>query len=207
MKTLTILFLALTAPLAFAQDITLPAPQTDGGKPLMQALAARQSSRQFAARALPPQTLSNLLWAAYGFNRPDKRTAPSARNQQEMEIYVFLKDGVYLYDAKANQLVQKIAGDHRSAAGKQPFAATAAADLLLVGDLSKLDRDLVHADCGFISQNIYLFCASEGLSTVVCARIDSPALAKLLGLQGQKEALYNQCVGYPPEQSGEPSEP
>ena len=199
MKTIVILLLALTASLAFAQDIALPAPQTTGGKPLMQALAARQSAREFADRELPPQTLSNLLWAAYGFNRPGKRTAPSARNQQELELYVFLKQGVYLYDAKTNKLLKKIDGDQRQAAGKQGFAATAAADIVIVGDLAKLGRDNVYADSGFVSQNIYLFCASEGLSTVVCGMIDRPALATLLGLKDQKEALYNQCVGYPPE--------
>jgi len=198
MKTIALLLLALTAPLVFAQDITLPAPQTDGGKPLMQALAARKSARQFADRALAPQTLSNLLWAAYGFNRPDKRTAPSARNKQEMEVYVFLKDGVYLYDAKANKLLQKAAGDHRATAGTQAFVATAPVNLVLVADLSALDRELLHADCGFISQNVYLFCASEGLATVVRAGVDKPALAKLLGLRDQQEALYNQCIGYPP---------
>lgn len=198
MKTIITLLLALAAPLAFAQDITLPAPQTGGGKPLMQALAARQSSRQFADRALEPQTLSNLLWAAYGFNRPGKRTAPSAKNQQEMEIYVFLKDGVYLYDAQANKLLQKVAGDHRITAGTQAFVATAPVNLVLVGDLSKLDRELIHADSGFISQNVYLFCASEGLATVVRAGLDKPALAKLLGLRDRQEAFYNQCIGYPP---------
>ncbi|XHR30864.1 MAG: SagB/ThcOx family dehydrogenase [Chthoniobacteraceae bacterium] len=198
MKAIVTLLLALSASLAFAQDITLPAPQTNGGKPLMQALAARQSSRQFADRDLAPQTLSNLLWAAYGFNRPDKRTAPSAKNQQEMEVYVFLKDGVYLYDAKANKLLQKVAGDHRKTAGTQAFVATAPVNLILVGDLSKLERELIHADCGFISQNVYLFCASEGLATVVRAGMDKPALAKLLGLRDQQEAFYNQCIGYPP---------
>jgi nitroreductase len=199
MKTIVALILVLTAPLAFAQDITLPAPQTDGGKPLMQALAARRSARQYSDRALAPQTLSNLLWAAYGFNRPGKRTVPSAKNQQEMEIYVFLKDGVYLYDAQANKLLQKATGDHRSTAGTQAFVPTAPLNLVFVGDLSKLDRELIHADCGFISQDVYLFCASEGLATVVRAGVDKPALAKLLGLRSQQEAFYNQCVGYPPE--------
>lgn len=198
MKTIAALLFFLAAPLAFAQDIALPAPQTDGGKPLMQALAARQSGRQYSDRELAPQTLSNLLWAAYGFNRPGKRTAPSARNRQEMEVYVFLKDGVYLYDAKANKLIQKAAGDHRASAGTQAFVATAPVNLVMVGDLSKNERELIHADCGFISQNVYLFCASEGLATVVRAGVDKPALAKLLGLRDQQEAFYNQCIGYPP---------
>lgn len=198
MKIIIALLFSLAAPLAFAQDIALPAPQTNGGKPLMQALAARQSGRQYSDRDLAPQTLSNLLWAAYGFNRPEKRTAPSARNRQEMEVYVFLKDGVYLYDAKANKLIQKAAGDHRATAGTQAFVATAPVNLVLVGDLSKNERELIHADSGFISQNVYLFCASEGLATVVRAGVDKPALAKLLGLREQQEAFYNQCIGYPP---------
>ncbi|MDR1192549.1 MAG: SagB/ThcOx family dehydrogenase [Verrucomicrobiales bacterium] len=182
-----------------APDLPLPAPQKTGGQPLMLALAGRHSSRQFANRDLDQQTLANLLWAANGFNRADKRTAPSAKNQQEIDVYVFLKTGAYFYDARANALILRAAGDHRKTAGTQEFVATAPVNLVLVANLDKAaSREMAHADCGFISQNVYLYCASENLATVVRAGVDKKALAELLKLSDKQEALYNQPIGYPP---------
>ncbi|MDR0534228.1 MAG: SagB/ThcOx family dehydrogenase [Verrucomicrobiales bacterium] len=201
MKTLLPLILALTVipSLASAQDLRLPAPQKTGGKPLMQALAERKSTRQYANRDLDQQTLANLLWAAYGFNREDKRTVPSSQNRQEIDLYVFLKSGVYLYDAKANTLIAKASGDHRKTAGTQEYVATAPLNLVYVANLDKAsNRDAACIDCGFIGQNVYLFCASENLVTVLRAGLDKKALSELLKLNANQEALYNQCVGYPP---------
>ncbi len=173
-----VLFVAC-AVVAVAQEpapIKLPAPNTVGGKPLMQALKDRQSAREFGAEKLSPQVLSNLLWAAWGINRPDgHRTAPSASNKQEVDVYVTLPEGAYLYDAKANTLALVTAGDLRAATGTQPFPATAALNLVYVADLAKAGRSAtdpqqmlnVGADVGFIAENAYLFCASEGLATVV----------------------------------------
>lgn len=187
--------------------VLLPPPQTDGGKPLMQALALRATSRAFAPDPIPAQTLSNLLWAAWGINRPaeGKRTAPSARNWQEIDLMVVRADGTFLYDAAANRLRPVAAGDHRALAGVQPFVRDAPLTLLLVADTSRMkgadkdpaQRQWMWADAGFISQNIYLFCASEGLATGVRALVDRPALAKALGLEENQVILLAQCVGRP----------
>ncbi len=191
--------LTFASSLASAQNLELPVPRKTGGKPLLTALAERQSTRQYAGRDLDRQTLSDLLWAADGFNRADKRTVPSSKNKQEIDVYVFLKSGVYLYDAKANALVLKVGGDHRKTAGTQEYVATAPVSLIYVANLDKAtDRESAHTDCGFIGQNVYLFCASENLATVFRAGIDKKAIAGLLKLTAGQEALYNQPVGYPP---------
>jgi nitroreductase len=179
---------------------------TDGGKPLMSALKARSSAREFSADALAPQTLSNLLWAAWGINRPDgRRTAPSASNRQEIDIYVTLPGGAYLWDAKANVLNPVAAGDHRAETGTQPFPATAPLNLVYVADMTKLTRPAtdpqqmmnVGADAGFIAENVYLFCASEGLATVVRASVAKEALAKTLQLRETQVIVLAQTVGFP----------
>lgn len=195
--------------LAAAQElaaIKLPPPQLDGGKPLMQALKARQSIREYSGDPLPAQVLSNLLWAAWGINRPDgHRTAPSASNKQEIDLYVTLPAGAYLYDAKGHILTPVVAGDLRAATGTQPFPATAALNLVYVADMSKAGRPAtdpqqamnVGADAGYISANAYLFCASEGLATVVRASVDKAALAKALKLRESQVIVLAQSVGYP----------
>jgi len=191
-----------------AQDrkpVKLPPPQTDGGRPLMQVLKDRKSTREFGPGTLSPQTLSNLLWAAFGINRPDgRRTAPSAMNWQEVSIYVATPEGVYIYDAKDNALNPVLAGDFRAAMGTQSYVKDAAVNLAYVSDLSKTDNAASSeaelysaADVGFIAQNVYLYCASEGLATVVRAGIDKPALAKALNLQPQQKIILAQSVGYP----------
>ncbi len=199
MKTTTILAMFLCASLGLAaQDISLPKPKTTGGMPLMEALSKRQSSREFSTRDLDNQTLSNLLWAAWGFNRADKRTAPSSQNKQELELYVVIKSGAYLYDAKNNVLKQVAKGDHRKTAGTQEFVATAALNIVFVADKSKnTTLNPSYTNSGFISQNIYLFCASEGLSTVVRGMFKADELGKLLQLPETKTAILTQTVGYP----------
>jgi len=187
------------------KPVTLPSPQTAGGRPLMEVLKDRKSTREFGSAALSPQTLSNLLWAAFGINRPDgHRTAPSAMNWQEVSIYVATPEGVYIYDAKANVLNPALAGDFRAATGTQSFVKDAAVNLIYVADLSKTgsvassDAELyTAADVGFIAQNVYLYCASEGLATVVRGSIDKPALAKTLNLGSHQKIILAQSVGYP----------
>jgi SagB-type dehydrogenase family enzyme len=188
------------------QDVSLPTPRMEGGKPLMQALKERQSSRAFSQKKLPVQVVADLLWAAFGINRPDsgKRTAPSAKNRQEVEIYAIMEDGAYLYDAKANSLRAVAKGDLRKLAGTQEFVATAPLNLVYVADITKMkgasaEDQLLYsaADTGFISQNVYLFCASEGLATVVRASVDRKALAEALKLPEQKKITLAQTVGYP----------
>jgi len=187
--------------------IQLPNPQKEGGKPLMSVLNERMSARTFTSDKLPMQTLSNLLWAAFGINRPDgRRTAPSAKNWQETDIYVATADGVYLYDAKKNVLDTIATGDIRAITGEQPYVKDAPVVLIYVADYSKVDAGsldkqlLVGADTGLISENVYLFCASEGLATVVRALIDRDALAKELKLRPDQKIILDQCVGYPKKQ-------
>ena len=203
--TLATFGLSLSLAAQALKPVKLPPPQTEGGRPLMQALKDRKSTREFGPGALSPQTLSNLLWAAFGINRPDgHRTAPSALNWQEVSIYVATPEGVYLYDAGQNSLNPVLAGDYRAATGTQAFVKDAAVNLVYVSDLSKTSRAspsdaemYTAADVGFISQNVYLFCASEGLATVVRGSVDRPALAKTLNLQPSQKIILAQSVGYP----------
>ncbi|MFP5213931.1 MAG: nitroreductase family protein [Acidobacteriota bacterium] len=186
-----------------ADPVQLPAPQTEGGKPLMQALKDRRTQRAFSEEKLPMQTLSNLLWAAFGINRPDgRRTAPSAKNWQEIDIYVATPDGLFLWDAKRNALDPVSPKDGRAMTGTQAYVKDASIDLVFVADYSKVDgggadKDLlVGADTGFISQNVYLFCASENLATVVRAGIDREALGKELKLKPGQKIILAQSIGY-----------
>ncbi len=186
------------------KSIQLPPPQTSGGRPLMQVLKERQTRREFRSEKLPMQVLSNLLWAAFGINRPDgRRTAPSAMNWQEIDIYVATRDGLFLYNAKANRLDSVLAKDVRAATGTQAFVATAPVNLVYIADLSKTGHSgaetefFTAADVGFIGENVYLFCASEGLATVVRGSVDRPVLAKIMKLTPDQKILLAQSVGYP----------
>ncbi len=187
------------------KEIKLVAPQTEGGMPLMQALKARQTSRAFSGEALPDKVMSNLLWAAVGINRPDgKRTAPTAMNRQEIDVYVAMEKGLYLYDAKAHSLKPVLKKDLRVATGKQPFVGDAPVNLVFVADYSRMtmmreqDKDFYAAtDTGFVSQNVYLYCASEGLATVVRGYLDRDMLAKEMGLRSDQKVILAQTVGYP----------
>jgi len=184
--------------------VQLPSPQIEGGKPLMQALKDRMSTRTFSEEKLSLQTLSNLLWAAFGINRPDgRRTAPSARNWQEIDIYVATPDGLFQWDAHKNLLNPILDKDIRGLTGNQPFVKEAAINLVYVADYTRVtgegaNKDVwVGADVGFISQNVYLYCASEGLATVVRANVDRDALAKEMKLKPEQKIMFAQSVGYP----------
>jgi SagB-type dehydrogenase family enzyme len=189
------------------KTVPLPKPQITGGKPLMQALNERMTRREFSPEILPQQMLANLLWAAFGVNRPDgRRTAPSASNMQELDVYAVTADGVYLYDAKAHALQLHLKEDLRAATGSQAWIATAPLNLLYVADYSKMGqrteeskRENSGTDSGFIAQNVYLFCASEGLATVVRGGIDRPAVEKALKLRPDQHVVLAQTVGYPPK--------
>ena len=185
------------------QTIDLPKPQTDGGKPLMQVLKARQSGREFAAEKLPLPVLSNLLWAAWGVSRADgRRTAPSASNRQEIDVYLAMADGLYLYEAAQHRLQLVLKEDLRAKAGSQPFVGEAPLNLIYVADFTKMsakpeDRPTwAAADAAFIGENVYLFCASEGLATVFRAMVDRDALAKAMKLKPDQHVTFCQTVGY-----------
>jgi SagB-type dehydrogenase family enzyme len=200
------LLVPITASAQGLEPVALPIPQTDGGKPLMQVLKERHTSREFSEKRLPAQVLSNLLWAAFGINRPDsgKRTAPSASNRQEIDIYVAMASGLYVYDPKAHRLAPVRGEDVRSATGKQPFVSVAPMNLVYVADFAKMggssEEDKVFysaANTGFIAENVYLFCTSEGLSTVVRGLVDREALAKIMKLEPSQRVILAQTVGYP----------
>jgi nitroreductase len=183
------------------KPIVLLPPQIDGGRPLMQVLKARQSTREFSTDKLPAQVLSNLLWAAWGVNREDgRRTAPSARNRQEMDVYVALAEGTYVYNAKDHRLDPVVREDLRAATGTQPFVGEAPLNLVYVADRAKTggpDDAMSYADTGFIGQNVYLYCASEGLVTVIRGMVPQEPLAKAMKLRPDQKITLAQTVGYP----------
>lgn len=196
----------LTAKSIAETTVRLPPPRLDAGLPLMQALKRRHTSREFGARALDGPTLADLLWAAWGINRPASglRTAPSARDWQEIDLYVALPAGAYRYDAAHHELHLVTPGDHRAATGVQEFVATAALNLVYVADYASMtdapekDRAFYSAlDAGFIAQNVYLFCASAGLACAVRGLVDRPALARVLSLGSEQRIIVGQSVGYP----------
>ena len=191
----------------FAQDaktIKLPEPKMDGGKPLMEVLKERKTIRSFSTEKLSDQVLSNLLWAAWGVNRPDgRRTSPSASNMQEIEIYVAKEDGLYLFDAKEHSLELVLEEDLREKTGTQKFVKEVPVNLVYVADFArmKLTGQMKEfysaADTGFISQNVYLFCTSEGLGTVVRGLVNRKALGEAMKLRPDQRVILSQSVGYP----------
>ena len=202
------ILLFMVSTMAWADEpkpVQLSKPRT-ADSPLMQILAKRSSARTFSPQPLPMNVLSDLLWAANGINRPDsgKRTAPSAKNMQEIDIYVATAEGLYLYEAKTHVLKPILQGDIRAITGTQAYVKDAAVQLLYVADDSRMgtlkEQDkLVYAaaDTGFISENVYLFCAAEGLATVVRAGMDKAALAKLMKLTPDQRIVLAQSIGYP----------
>lgn len=203
---------AMAAPLVAAPEgagiMTLPQPVRRGGKPLLEALNQRRTSRALRPGKLSPQQLSNLLWAAFGVNRDDgRRTAPTAMNLQDTQIYVFLEEGVYFYDAPAHTLKLVLAGDHRARAGTQEDVAQSPVALVYVSDHERFTAaprpvtdparitawENVHA--GFIGQNVYLYAASEAMASCFRASIDGPAVTQLLNLKPTQKVLYSQTIG------------
>lgn len=187
------------------KTLDLPKPRITGGKPLMEVLNSRRSSRQFSRKEIPLQVLSDMLWAAWGVNRPEsgKRTAPSAVNWQEIDVYVALEQGLYVYDVFDNKLVHVLSEDIRGLTGTQEFVKHAPVNLIFVADYSRMgrrsqkDKDFYSAaDAGFISQNVYLFCASEGLATVVRGSLDRDKLEKKMKLASEQKIILAQTVGY-----------
>lgn len=187
--------------------IKLPAPQKKGGMPLMETLDNRKSQRSFGSKELSDQTLSNLLWAAFGINRPEsgRRTAPSAVNWQEIDIYVASKSGTYFYNAEKHALEKILGKDIRNQTGTQGFVDDAPINLVFVADYSRMGSDMSDearkyyswCDTGYISQNVYLYCASKGLATVVRAMVDREKLRKTMALEDNQKIVMAQTVGYP----------
>jgi hypothetical protein len=200
--------LAAVATVAVAQEpkpLQLPLPRNQGGQPLFAALKERRSTREYSDRSLQVQILSDLLWAAFGINRPSgDRTAPYWRHIMVIDIYVALADGVWLYEPRMHTLLPHLKDDIREQTGLQDFVATAPLNLIYVAhgermmDISPEERRLyASVDTGFIGQNVYLFCASEGLATVFRGAIDYPKLTRALKLPDQQFVTFAQTVGYP----------
>jgi nitroreductase len=226
--SLCLLALLATATVA-AQDlkpVQLPAPRTEGGKPLLPAMRDRQSTREFAPEKLPMQVLSDLLWAAAGINRPTGgRTAPGTTGA--IDVYVATDEAVYLYDAKGNTLQPVVAGDLRALTGRQAFVRDAPLNLVYVANMELVPGDAgdgklfslapeaadaksdsvvpyesaklftAAGDAATAGENVYLFCASEGLATVLRGAVDRPPLAKALNLRADQRITWAQSVGYP----------
>jgi len=186
-------------------SIELPAPRQEGGKPLLAALKVRHSTREYAGRPIGRQTLSDLLWAAFGVNRPNgDRTAPYWRHVMVLDIYAATADGVWLYEPKTHRLVPHLPRDIRAETGTQDFVASAPLNLVYVAhgermtDIPPEERRLyASVDAGFIGQNVYLFCASEGLGTVFRGAVDTAKLARTLNLPDGQFVTFAQTVGYP----------
>jgi len=202
MKKVIILILTTMLTLSMnAQDVKLLPPQKKGGMPLMEALANRKTNRDFSQQELTKQQLSNLLWAAAGVNREDgRRTAPTARNAQEIDIYVLNKEGAYLYEPKEHILRLIAAGDHRTKGASQERFQECPLMLIFVANYDKMEgfsqeaKDLYGGtDSGYISQNVYLYCASEGLATCALGSVHRDKLQELLKYNGK--AILGQSVG------------
>jgi SagB-type dehydrogenase family enzyme len=186
-------------------NIILPKPNISSKITLQSVLLNRKSTREFSNKELSKQTLSNLLWAAFGVNRKDgRRTAPSAKNAQDITIYIAMKDGVYKYASVQNQLDLVIKEDIRGKVGYQPFLKDAPVILIYVSDLSKFgkmsesDKTFYSAaDTGFISQNVYLYCTGEKLGTVVAGWVKRDDVFKILKLNKEEKVILIQPVGYP----------
>lgn len=188
-----------------ADSIILPAAQTTGGMPINDALSARATFRNMKPDALSDQTISNLLWTACGVNRPSsddpRLTAPTARNAQEIDVYVCTKSAVYLYHPVGHKLTLVNKGDFRAQAGRNPFHANCGVDLIFVANYDKMEGFDEHGmafygatDSGYISQNVYLFCAANDLKTCVCGNIDREEIAKFINLKNGYVTL-SQPVG------------
>jgi nitroreductase len=188
-----------------ARTKELPPPRASGGKPLIDALKLRRSIREYADRSLPPQVLSDLLWAAFGVNRPSgDRTAPYWRHVMVIDVYAALADGAWLYDPKQHRLERRLDAGVRSQTGTQDFVGTAPLNLIYVAhgermqDISPEERRLyASVDTGFIGQNVYLFCASEGLATVFRGSVDTKKLGATMQLGDGQFVTFAQSVGYP----------
>ena len=175
----------------------LPMPQTTGGMPLMEAMTLRQSSRDINADSqVTRQELSNILWAAWGITHDGKHTVGTAMNRQELEIFVITAEGISKYNPADITLTMVNSGDYRAFAGAQPFAVTAPLNIALVVDTSKQEMEAFQTySAAAASQNIYLYCASAGLKTVVRASFDHDNLAKAMKLGENEKVMFVQSVG------------
>ena len=187
------------------ETVSLPSAQKTGGMPLMEAFQLRKSQRTFSSKELTSQQVSNLLWAAYGINRPDGfRTVPAAKNWYEYDIYVLKSDGWFLYEVSKHALLKMGNEDLRIYGGTQDFVKAAPVILVYVADFDRmtnttdeLRKFFSAVDVGYISQNVYLWCASEGLATIILGQVDKPKVHEVLKLKPAQQVILSQPVAYP----------
>jgi SagB-type dehydrogenase family enzyme len=185
--------------------IPLPPAQKTGGMPVMEAFQLRKTQRSFSSRELTSQQLSNLLWAAYGINRPEGlRTVPAAKEWYEYDIYVIKADGWYLYEPKKHVLIKIGNEDLRAYGGTQEFVKAAPVILVYIADFDRmtnttdeLRKFFSAVDVGYISQNVYLWCASEGLATIILGQVDKVKVREVLSLKTNQQVILSQPVAYP----------
>ena len=211
-----VLTLALPPSLALARDEPLPAaapatiqllpPALESGASLMRAIERRRSSREFDRAPLSLQALSDVLWVAGGYNRPESKglVIPTAMGSKELDVYALLPEGIYRYEPGAHRLALVTAGDHRAQAGQQPFVAEAPLNLFFVADEARMRardaeaRQVLGAmTAAYASENVYLYCAAAGLVTVARGSFDAKALARLLALAPGQKLYLGQSVGRP----------
>jgi SagB-type dehydrogenase family enzyme len=200
------MFLVLPAAAQVIETIPLVPPQKTGGMPVMEAFQLRKSQRSFSSKELTSQQLSNLLWAAYGVNRPEglRRTVPAAKEWYEYDIHVLKTDGWFLYEPKKHTLLRMGNEDLRVYGGTQDFVKAAPVILVFVADFERmtnttdeLRKFFSAVDVGYISQNVYLYCASEDLATIVLGQVDKPKVKEVLKLRPNQQVILSQPVAYP----------
>lgn len=202
-RSIVFMCAVLSGMILSAQEVKLPKPVLKGGKSLMECMSQRKTARQFANKPLPPQMLSEILYAADGINRADgRKTVPTARNVQNQSVYVLKADGAWLYQPKTHSLKLIAKGDLRGLGGKQPFHKNAGAVLIYVSEITKVGANKFEqtlytgSHAGFSSQNVYLYAADKGLSTVVCGMVDRNALKGVLKLKPNQIVIFSQPVGF-----------
>lgn len=189
------------------ETVILPPAQKTGGMPIMDAFQLRKSQRSYSPKDITRQELSNLLWAAYGINRPEGlRTVPAAKEWYEYDIYVVKAEGWYIYEPVKHTLLKMGNDDLRTYSGTQEFVKTAPVNFIFIADFDRMTNTddetkkfFSATDVGYISQNVYLYCASAGLATIVRGQIDKSIAHEVLKLKPNQHVILAQTVGYPGE--------
>lgn len=188
--------ISMAMPVMAAENVkTLPSPEVEGGMPIMEAIAKRKTGREFSAKKIEEQDLSNILFAAWGVSHEDKRTIPTARNLQNMNVYAVFDDGIWLYDGKENNLTK--VGEAKDVMGfiaKQDFVLEAPLTLIFTAKPDERGYAQMHAGSAY--QNVGLYCVAKGLNNVVRGMIDFEEIGKVLGLKDEK-VIITQTIGWP----------
>jgi SagB-type dehydrogenase family enzyme len=187
------------------QSIKLLPPETEKGKSVMKALQERCTTREYSDRAMSLQDISNVLWAANGINRVNemKHTAPTAVNWQEIDVYVVLGKGIYLYNPHDSTLYPVVKGDFRAQTGTQDYVKNAPLNLIYVADYNKMKNadeakkeSYASADAAFIAENVYLFCSAFNMGCVIRASVDRDKLSETMKLRPEQKIVFGHTIGF-----------